>query len=673
MKQRHFREQRAFRFKRFARKAYSAFNSMHKVVSMGVVVGCALTCLAISTASAQSGDKQQKQPEEQEKELDEVMVTASRLEMPINQTSKLVTVITKEQLSQAPVQSFQDLLAYVASVDAIQRGGHGVQTDISIRGGSADQTAILLNGVNISNSQTGHYSLDIPLNISDIERIEILHGPSALVYGSSAFSGGINIITDKTNRIPLYAKVEGGMYNLRAMELRGATKKGKITNTLSVGYNSSQGYMDNTDYDIYNALLQTRIQSSDYSKLDIQLGYNEKKYGANSFYSALYPNQYDHTTTYMGSAKGEFGTKLKFIPIVYWNRHYDNYQLVRGTTQGQNFHRNDSYGANLILSYRSKLGNTTLGGEFRKDDILSTKLGKPMVEPNGKYTKYDDRIHSSLALEHILSIDKVSLSAGLLMNHNTIEKGRYTFYPSLSMSYRPVDQVSIYSSWSKSTRVPTFTDLSYSNETHEANEFLKPEKSESFDLGLKYNTKPISAYLTGYLMQGRDVIDWVKNSENKWASWNHTTLDKQGVEMGVTYLLSQSTPLFGKHAEIAIDYAYLHQTTDSKQLISRFSNNYLKNKFTARFNHTIYQKLSASWNFRYQKRMGVYEKIEEGKSKGYVPFPDFSTLNLRLNYDYTNVKFYVNFNNIYDTQYYDMGNIPQAGFWFVAGVSYTLR
>lgn len=187
MRQRQLYQPNVYRFKRFMRKGYGAFASSRRVVNIGVVGGAVLTCMPVSTTSAQQVTGKE-QPKVMEQELDEVMVTASRIETPVNQTARLVTVITKEQIEQAPVRSIQDLLVYVANIDVIQRGGHGVQADISIRGGSFDQNAVLLNGVNLSNSHTGHYSFDIPINLSDIERIEIIHGPSALIYGASAFS-----------------------------------------------------------------------------------------------------------------------------------------------------------------------------------------------------------------------------------------------------------------------------------------------------------------------------------------------------------------------------------------------------------------------------------------------------------------------------------------------------
>ncbi|WP_108821926.1 TonB-dependent siderophore receptor [Dysgonomonas sp. Marseille-P4361] len=677
MKQKHFREQQtAFRFKRFARKAYSAFNSMHKVVNIGVVTGCAIAFLPSSTITAQKTANVEEQQKVMEEELEEVMVTASRVEMPINQTSKLVTVITKQQIQQSPVQSIQDLLVYAANIDVIQRGGHGVQADISIRGGSFDQNAVLLNGVNLSNPHTGHYSFDIPINLSDIERIEIIHGPSGLIYGSSAFTGGINIITKKEADYKAYANVESGMHKLKGIEVRGAANTGISTHSLSVGHNSSEGYVANSDYDIYNLLWQTHFRLKHEAKLSLQLGYNDKKYGANTFYSAAYPNQYEQTSSYISSVKGEFGSKFKVIPILYWNRHHDQFDLIKGEDFGRNFHRNDTYGANLILSYRSKLGTTNFSGELRKEDIMSSNLGQQMVKPHRKYTKYDDRLNTSLSLEHTLNIEKLVVSAGVMMNHNTLLKGEYGFYPSVSATYRPSSELSFSSSWSKSTRMPTFTDLYYQAPTHVGKNGLKPEKSESLELGIKYKKSFVSTYLTGFLMWGEDIIDWVKQKpeDTAYSAWNMSKIDTKGIETGATFRLGEILPFLGDEALLSLDYARMFQDANTGDMISMYSLNYLRDKFTTKFNHKIYKGLSAGWYFRLQKRMGVYEKYHGKDIKPTIEhYPAFSTLDLKLNYEYKDIVFKLSLNNIYDTYYYDRGNIPQSGFWLMGGISYTIK
>jgi len=189
---------KAFRFKRFARKSYSVFNSLHRVVTIGVLSGCALmSAHAVSVEPVERIMTQLSSDSIPPTELDEVVVTASRVDLPLNLVARQVTVISGRDIERAPVRSIEELLQYVAGVDILQRGPHGVQADISLRGGSFDQTSILLNGINLTSPHTGHYNFDIPVNLSDIERIEIVQGPSSLVYGAGAFAGGINIITKK--------------------------------------------------------------------------------------------------------------------------------------------------------------------------------------------------------------------------------------------------------------------------------------------------------------------------------------------------------------------------------------------------------------------------------------------------------------------------------------------
>lgn len=681
MKQEMFHKQRAFRFKRFAGKAYSAFNSLHREVTIGVVTSCVLTFAAAGTVSAQTNVMAGVKSLETEHELDEVTVTASRVEMALNQAARLVTVITKDEIQQSPVRSIQDLLNYAANIDVVQRGGHGVQADISIRGGSFDQTAILLNGVNLSNPQTGHYSFDIPINLSDIERIEIIHGPSSITFGASAFSGGINIITKKEPSHKAYANLEAGSHGLWGAQASGALTAEKATTQLSVGYNTSDGYIANSDYDIWNLLWQTRLKPEKKSTIDVQLGYNDKRYGANTFYSASYPNQYDKTSAYFASIRGESGDKLKFIPVVYWNRHYDEFQLFRDGTPdlpswyvGHNYHRSDVYGANLNLQYASALGITSFGSEFRNEGIVSNVLGKEMAEKDGHYTKEDNRTNVSFALEHNILLNRFTLTAGLLANYNTFLRGNYKFYPSVNVSYRVLDNLKTFASWNKATRMPTFTDLYYTTATHIGNTDLKPENSEAFELGFKYDTWFMHVYATGFLMKGENIIDWVKQDANaKWESRNITELDKKGIEAGMQMALGDVLPLIPKQTTLSLGYTRLHQDKSSGEYISNYALNYLRDKATVRLEHPLYKNVMANWNFRWQNRMGGYTRYDEGVKGEYTDYEPFSTLDLKITWDLGDFKVHLSANNLFDTKYYDLGNVPQAGFWLIGGVSYTLR
>ena len=672
MKKTKFNKQFSFRFKRFTRKAYSVFNSMHKVVSIGVVTSCMLTLAHSTPTNAQTVSVREKTEESlTEHELDEVTVTASRTETPLSQTAKIVTVITREEIAKAPVQNIQDLLNYTANIDVVQRGGHGVQADISIRGGSADQTAILLNGVNLSNPHTGHYSFDIPVNISDIERIEILHGPSALIYGSGAFSGGINIITKKKTDSEIYVKAEAGAHSLFSTEVRGAADIGQTSSSMSFGYQHSDGYISNSDYNIYNALWQTRLRIGSTSRIDFLAGYNNKSYGASTFYSALYPLQYDRTSEIIGAINGVFGRKLKFIPQLYWSRHYDQFDLIKNTDTGRNYHRGDTYGANMMFQYKSFAGTTHFGSELRREEIISSNLGKPLHKLRNHYKNYDGRTQTNIVVEHTFDWREFIFSAGFLANYNTLQNDKLRFYPSASIAYKPVDAIKIYTTWSRSSRLPTFTDLYYTTETHIANETLQAERSESFDLGVSYRHNYFELTIVGYIMTGRDMIDWVRNpGEEKWASWNHTEVDKQGIEAQIKIPL-QPLASFLENSSLSLSYARMNQQCDTKGLESKYTLNYLRDKFTAGLNHRIYKGLSANWNFRFQDRMGSYRRYEEGADKGLHPYPSFSTLDLKLYYEYKKLTFSLSCNNLFDTKYYDIGNIPQPGLWLIGGLKFV--
>ena len=224
--------------------------------------------------------------------------------------------------------------------------------------------------------------------------------------------------------------------------------------------------------------------------------------------------------------------------------------------------------------------------------------------------------------------------------------------------------------------MPTFTDLYYKAPTHIGRNDLKPEKSESFELGLKYRDRLFNAYITGFLLWGRDIIDWVKyKPEDKaYTAWNMSKIDTKGIEMGVNFKIGEVLPFFGNQSSLTVDYTRMHQNSDTGEMISMYSLNYLRDKFTARFNHQIYKGFSAGWYFRYQKRMGVYEKYYgPDMDTTWEHYPAFSTLDLKLNYRYNDMVFHLDMNNLYDTHYYDRGNIPQAGFWLIGGISYTLK
>ncbi|MDR1527476.1 MAG: TonB-dependent receptor [Dysgonamonadaceae bacterium] len=665
MKQKQFRSERRYRFKRFARKTWSVFNSMHKAVSIGVVAGWVLTFAHTTQAAAQSRTA----PDSitgWERELDELVVTSSKAELTLQQTARLVTLITRVEIERQPAQSVQDLLKNVVGLDVRQRGSNGVLAGVSVRGGTFEQTAILLNGVNLTNPQTGHYNLDLPVNLSDIERIEIIQGPSSLLYGAGAFSGGIHIVTKKNSDTGVYLNLEGGMYSHAAAHLRGSLKSSASAHSLSAGYASSNGYMANSDYQLFSALWQSHW-NTEVATLDFQFGINDKAYGANTFYSAKYPNQFDDTRSVFGAIKGEAGTKLKLTPQLYWNRHYDHYQLIRNTSTGENFHQTDVFGFNLNAQYRWAAGMTNFGGEIRNEGILSSNLGKDSVFHQPNYRKTDNRSNIHYFLEHTYLHRGLTVSAGLLFNYNTAFRNESGLFPHIHAAYWLTGNVKLFASWNKAIRMPTFTDLSYRGLTHSGNSNVQPEKSEAFDAGIQYNRPVVTASVSGFYMKAIDPIDWVKALPgDPWESRNLDNFAKTGFEVHAALRFCSSV--------LNVGYRLMNQSQKDAGWITYYLDDYIKHKFTVGLSHPVYKGISADWQFRWQERQGTYTQYENNTSTGKeVAYPAFSLFDLRLNWQLQDFKIHLTANNLFNVAYYDLGNIPQPGFWLMGGVSWTVR
>src|SRR5690606_1619563 len=124
-----------------------------------------------------------------ESEIDGVNIQGKFLNLPVKKINENVTVITRAQIESAPAKSVEEVLAQYTGLDIRRRGSNGVQADISLRGSSFEQVLILVNGIRMSDSQTGHNSMNLPFSLASVERIEVIKGPSARSFGQNAYAG----------------------------------------------------------------------------------------------------------------------------------------------------------------------------------------------------------------------------------------------------------------------------------------------------------------------------------------------------------------------------------------------------------------------------------------------------------------------------------------------------
>ena len=665
-------------FRKWRRKNYSLFLMLKQTVKVSVLGVAYLTSApAVSIASEQDTTEVK-----MEYDLDEIEVSAQRSPALYSQVARIVSVIERKEIESSPAQSIQDLLEYVAGVDVRQRGAEGVQADVSIRGGTFDQTLILLNGINITDPQTGHHNLNIPISFSQIERIEILEGPAARVYGPNAFSGAINIITRKTDSNAAKIQLSGGSFGYFDVDLSGSFNTGKLNHTLSLNKKQSDGYIQNTDFDISNIFYSNQL-IAEKGKMSFQLGFSEKGFGANSFYTPKYPNQFEEIKTVISSVKWESNSKFHLTPVVYWRRNQDRFELFRDNPASwyttHNYHLTNIYGGNLNSWVQSNWGRSSFGIEFRSENILSNVLGDDMDTPvkvpgeDAEFTKSKTRNIVSGFLEHVYFSNKWTLSAGLLANYISEVSSGLQFFPGIDGSYDISSSLKVYASFNTSLRLPTFTDLYYSGPTNIGNPELKPEKSANIEGGFKWSYGFVQGYIVGFYKKGENIIDWIKqNEDEKWQSQNLTNINSFGNEVQLQFNLKKQ---FGHHLPNQISFNYLYNNLDKEDqdFISYYVLDNLKHKFVGTLNQTILKNFTLDLKVVFQDREGTYTQFENGDWGTEVEYNPFWNFDGKLNYRWKSLNLYLSVNNIFDTNYVDIGNIIQPGRWTKFGITYQLN
>ena len=676
-------------FRHFCRGGYAVFASLHREIRIGVLTVGMLASVNLPKVQAQQiSVRPAPEDEPDERELTEVTVAGSLSPLNVLQAARIVDVISRQQIESSAAQSVNDLLKLAVGVDVRQRGGFGIQSDISIDGGTFDQITLLLNGVNISSPHTGHLAADFPVSLSDIERIEVLEGAASRVYGASAFGGAINIVTREqapstsSHAATFEAGVQGGSYATFGADARVAfrptpssTTAGRWSSSLSATFQRSDGATLNSDFLQGRAFHRTVYDAQDF-RIQWQAGYSEKSYGANTFYSAAYPNQWEHNRRFFFSAGAETKGRLRLHPEVFWNRLYDNFQLIRDTPKGENFHRSDVHGARITAELRWVAGRTSAGAELREEGIYSSSLGLPMNEARaglwgGRYARRDERTNLSFNVEHTLVLPHFTASVGLLANRNSRFDSRFRLYPGVDIAYTPDAHWRIFASYNKGFRLPTFTDLYYKSPTHEGNQGMKAEESHSFQLGathrIRLDAVGIQSTLKAFYHRGHDLIDWVMYAPDDVFHSANFDLDNMGVQA--------QTRLQFKPLSLQLAYTYLHQNRrdDAEIFKSNYAMESLRHKFVATLDHRIVSRLSAAWTFRWQDRMGSYLRYEDAQSTGQlVDYSPYATLDLKLRWQATHYELWAEGTNLTNHHYYDLGNIPQPGIVVLAGVRVKL-
>lgn len=512
-----------------------------------------------------------------------------------------------------------------------------IQTDFSLRGSTFQQVLILLNGQRINDPQTAHHNSDIPFTKEDIKKIEVIPGASSSLFGPDAIGGAINFALEAPKERKMSWEFAAGN-NRNGYGIFSVSDKFKdLGLRFSIEDAQSKGFRYDTDFKKFTTSVAAYLQLPD-GVWENNFGYQEKVFGAYDFYTPGlgYPS-WEKTRTYLinsGITINKEGLLIK--PNFLWRRHFDKFALRR-TVASANYHRTDMYTPSLYLQKElGLLGKVGIGSEWGQERITSTNLGR------------HNRQHESVFLDDALEFgENWDLGFSFRFDNYSVFGNVYT--GSASAKFKLTDMLAFNLGISRSMRLPSFTELYYSDSTTIGNAGLSAEKAWNYQAGFEYKQQDFSTGLTLFLRQEHQMIDWVRSdSAQKWQARNFTRDNVFGVEYSLHKKINELL-------SFDANYAYTDKDIDNQGYQYKYGPNYAQHLINTVFNfHTPIGQQEIG--FTYKKRPA---------RNGWL------LMNAGLNYNVNrNSKIFINSTNILNVEYQDIAGIPQAGRYYEAGVRF---
>jgi len=661
----------ALTFKRWRHNGAAAFRTLGRVVHIAILP-VAYTLLTFG----QHAYAQVLQTNNlREDAIDSVLVTSKHRMASAQLTSPAIHIVRADELVAAGCRSVQDVLSAIPGLDVRGRGGQGMQADLQVRGGSFDQVLVLLNGVDVTDAQTGHHNLNLPIRPEAIAYIEVLSGPGGRLFGPGAYSGAINIVTKQPQGLEGEVRALAGSHGLRDGFASMAHSQQQFSVYAYGGGGSSDGFTENSDYVAYDGLVTAQLRGR-WGSVDLQAGHQARSFGANAFYTPKFPNQYEATQTSLASARYSMRWgRWEADAMIGWRMNRDRFQLFREAApawyKGHNHHISDLYEGRLSGTYTVNGWRTRGALITRHDEILSTNLGSPITGRhripgfrNKYYSHFGRRTNLTVSLEEQYSWQGLRVALGAMATHNSTFGVAYGL--GADVAHLWANGWRVHASANRMYRLPTFTDLYYQSPTRVGNKNLRPEWATTYEAGAGFTRDNFEARLAVYYRTGHDVIDWLESQPGSglYRATNHANINALGGECSVSY-----APNLRLLRRVSLTYSYntLATPRGSAQGGSYVFDN-LRHVAVLRTMIPVMRNLTCHATGSYRQRAGEFSELASGRMRRY---PAAWLLDLRLVYTWRACNLFAEVRNVLNRQVVEFGNVPQPRRTVQAGIRYS--
>ncbi|MGA2207259.1 MAG: TonB-dependent receptor [Terracidiphilus sp.] len=573
-----------------------------------------------------------------------VLGTATPVPLAESQRSVEILPVKGESLA---AESPQDFLRQDSSVFLEERGTGGGQADLVLRGGSFEQTLVLLDGFRINDAQTSHHNLDLPVPLEAMDSIQVLEGAGSTLHGVDAMSGVVDFLTAAPDRDSIFLRGGEGSFESNEETLLAGATRGRWSGRVTAERNFSTGFMADRDYRNEDSSAESWVGTR-LGVTDLMFAGSDRSFGANQFYGD-YPS-WERTKGWFGSARQELGSQTQ--AAFAYRRHTDEFVLFRDDPAiYENNHMDGSWQGSLRRTENLPAGTLLLMGlEADGDSIHSNNLGLHARNRGAGYVDVDLRPAKK----------RWSLSAGA---REEIFSGGATavLSPELAGSYRVANSLKLRATGGYGFRIPTYTDLYYSDPSTLGNANLKPESAWTGDGGADWTpSAKIEFSATGFYSQQHGTIDYVKSATvpnaylpagcpaNIWCADNLNGLHFAGVETSFTWIPKKSQT-------VRIEWTALH---GAQTALHGLESEYV-------FNYPV-ENIHASWTWAMAHNVVLTNAVQLAERYQQTVYPVW---NAALTHDAGRVRPYLRLMNASNTGYQEISGVNMPPRTIMGGVA----
>lgn len=622
--------------------------------------------------------------------LDEVVLTTNKYPKKQSQTGKVITVITSQQLERSSGKTLSELLNTIAGTVIIGANNNpGTNLTASIRGASAGNTLILIDGIPVNDPSviSNYFDLNF-LNLNQVEKIEILKGGQSTLYGSDAVTGVINIILKKAaaGKINVSGNFTGGSYNTlqQNVGINGQGKKADYAlnythlnaDGFSTAYDKNKtGLFDRDGFNQHAVNGRFGFRAGKRIKANVSGIYSTYKTDLDA---AAFKDEKDYTAT---NTSKQFGTGIIYTHnkgTIHLNYNYNRAE--------RNYFDDSSYKSNpyVIYSKSNYVGRTHFAElygnwEFSNWELLvgtdyrfnNTSQYYWSTGPYGPYAPPVLKAKMNQVSPYASVVYKnnkgVNLEMGSRLNIHSAYGNNVSF--TFNPSYLTKQKTKIFGNFYSAYKIPTLYQLF---DQSAGNVNLSPEKGSIAEAGIEFlPAKSFKARIVSFYRSTKNAIVYTYNPstfESKYLNASKQT--NYGAELEAFYTKGK--------CNITVNYTY----TNGKTTSPYDGTGSPLGKDTSYFNLYRIPKHSINLNAGIQVTKALYistqiHSVSKREEFIYGNSPEilksYTTINLYSEYKFSKqVKLFLDLKNITNKQYFDFLGYNARRFNFTMGISFQL-